>query len=389
MKIGLIGLPYDDNLGDLVMMESLEKIIKQKLKIDAEFVRVDLLARNLKSEVSYSNYIIKKIVGFFEKFINEKIAQTLNIRRFNYFEKNEIKRHFKNQLKGCDVAIIVGGGIINFRTNRFVNHFSSIINCLEQLNIPCILNSLGVEQGYDLSFPNCRVYKKALNSEQVQAISTRDNLNTLREYVRNEEKTTLVSDSACFICGLDNIKEKKACSIGIGIIRPEIFDSYKMRDLKKSYLSLINNLIEILKQENYQFQLFTNGNEQDFAFGQSLLEKHGLSINFLAEKPENSEELEINISSYEKIICSRLHAAIIAYSANVPVMGIDWNGKLKSFGEQIYTNNLFYFPNEITAEKVINILNSINDYKWTQKNKEKYLEKEFNFLKSNLELYTE
>lgn len=60
MKIGLIGLPYDDNLGDLVMMESLEKIIKQKLKIDAEFVRVDLLARNLKSEVSYSNYIIKK-----------------------------------------------------------------------------------------------------------------------------------------------------------------------------------------------------------------------------------------------------------------------------------------------------------------------------------------
>lgn len=389
MKIGLIGLPYDDNLGDLVMIESLEKIIKQKLKINTEFIRIDLLARNLKEGVSYSNYIFKKTVGFFEKFINEKVAQALNIRRFNYFERNEVKKHFKNQLKDCDIAIIVGGGIINFRTNRFVNHFSSIIDCLEELNIPCILNSLGVEQGYDLNFPNCRIYKQALNNKQLQAISTRDNLCTLREYVRNNEKTTLVSDSACFVCDLDNIKEKKAYPIGIGIIRPEIFDSYKMQDLKKSYLFLINNLIELLKQGNYQFQLFTNGNGQDFAFGQTLLEKHNLSADFLAGKPKSSKQLEVNIASYEKIICSRLHAAIIAYSADVPVMGIDWNGKLKSFGEQIYTQSLFYFPDEVTAEELLEILNSINDYKWTQKNKREYLEKELSFLKSNLELLIE
>ncbi|GBD73070.1 hypothetical protein TEHN7126_1578 [Tetragenococcus halophilus subsp. halophilus] len=389
MKIGLIGLPYDDNLGDLVMIESLEKIIKQRLKINAEFIRIDLLARNLKKGVSYRNYIFKKTVGFFEKFINEKVAQALNIRRFNYFERDEVKKHFKNQLKNCDIAIIVGGGIINFRTNRFVNHFSSIIDCLEELNIPCILNSLGVEQGYDLNFPNCRIYEQALNNKQLQAISTRDNLHTLREYVCNNEKTTLVSDSACFVCDLDNIKEKKACSIGIGIIRPEIFDSYKMQDLKKSYLLIINNLIELLKQGNYQFQLFTNGNGQDFAFGQTLLEKHNLNADFLAGKPKSSKQLEVNIASYEKIICSRLHAAIIAYSADVPVMGIDWNGKLKSFGEQIYTQSLFYFPDEVTAEQLLEILNSINDYKWTQKNKREYLEKELNFLKSNLELLIE
>lgn len=384
MKIGLIGLPFDDNLGDPIMIENIQKIIRQKLTIQVDFVVVDLLARDRQEKRSLGNLLLRKISGFTERYISEKLSQNVNHKRFIHFEKEAVSAHFKEQLQDCDIAIVVGGGIVNFRTNRFVNFLLTVVKCSEQLEIPCILNALGIEQGFDLSFPNCQLYQRALNNPWIRAISTRDHLDTLKQYVTGDTPIALVADSACFTYPLENGGEKNKSLIGIGIIRPEIFDSYKNRRLKTSYINLINSLIVKLKQQNEAFQIFTNGNQADFDFARSLKEKHELADNFLADRPQSSAELKLIVASYKKILCSRLHAAILAYSADTPVMGIDWNGKLKSFGNQIYQKTLFYYPDEVTADKLLAILYDIDEYKWTEEEKRTYLETEIEFLQENI-----
>lgn len=385
MKIALIGLPYDNNLGDLIMMEAIEKIIQDKAQEKIEFVWIDLLTRDNQTTKSFFNRILSKVTGFTEKFVSEKLSQKINYQRFHLFEEKKVQDHLKALGATCDVAIFVGGGLINFRTNRFVNHFTALIETLAALNVPIILNALGVEQGYDVTFFNCRRYKQALNQPQILAISTRDHLETLRKYVDDATKTSLVADSACGAYELFQVETVKRKVIGIGVIRPGIFDSYKTSQWKKKYIRLLENLLDLLLQNHIAFELFTNGNTEDQAFAKELLAQFDLDESYLAKRPTTSMALISLVASYQKVVCSRLHAAIIAYSADVPFIGIDWNGKLKSFGQQIQAPDCIYYPDEITAPELMAELKNLQQVKWTAEENKKYLASEYSFLFTSLE----
>ena len=47
------------------------------------------------------------------------------------------------------------------------------------------------------------------------------------------------------------------------------------------------------------------------------------------------EQLLTKISSYDAVVSCRLHPSIIAFSANVPSVGLVWNNKVKAFYESI------------------------------------------------------
>ena len=47
------------------------------------------------------------------------------------------------------------------------------------------------------------------------------------------------------------------------------------------------------------------------------------------------EQLLTKISSYDAVVSCRLHPSIIAFSANVPSVGLVWNNKVKTFYESI------------------------------------------------------
>lgn len=384
MKIALVGLPNDKNLGDVVMLESVEKIVRKILDEEVQFVQVDLLASDVPKTNTFSNKLLRKIGKFCELFLNDITSQRVNIFRFTQFEKKSVENYILEVCEDCDFAIFVGGGLINFRTDRFANHFLTTIESLEILNIPILLNAMGVEQGYDESFPNCMLFKKALNNSNIIGISTRDNLDTLANYVEGTKDIQLVSDSACDAYNLLGIKKEHTHKIGIGVIRPGIFDTYKTSQWKDQYIKLMDELIEILMDRQIPFQLFTNGGLSDYQFAKSLIDKFNLDGNYLAKRPEKSEELIKTIASYEKVICSRLHATIIAYSADVPVIGVDWNGKLKSFGKQIYSQELFYYPDEISSVDLIQKLDKLEEYKWSDDEKDKYIKTEIDFLKKYL-----
>jgi polysaccharide pyruvyl transferase WcaK-like protein len=83
-----------------------------------------------------------------------------------------------------------------------------------------------------------------------------------------------------------------------------------------------------------RIQLFTTGLNEDLRAVERVAERLAhwpLSISH----PTNVEELLDVIAGCSRVVCSRLHAAILALVVNVPVAGFDDNGKIGAFFDTV------------------------------------------------------
>src|SRR5690606_25962164 len=59
------------------------------------------------------------------------------------------------------------------------------------------------------------------------------------------------------------------------------------------------------------------------------------------------------ISKFSVVIAARLHANIIAYSLDIPSIGLVWNDKLTFFGNKIGVPERFIPTEHLSAENII------------------------------------
>ena len=79
----------------------------------------------------------------------------------------------------------------------------------------------------------------------------------------------------------------------------------------------------------------------DNVFGKRLLQSLGIDETALAV-PTTPVSFAEHVQSYDCVIGARLHACIVSYAMDVPVVGLIWNDKTKFFAE--ITDRLqFYF----------------------------------------------
>ena len=101
------------------------------------------------------------------------------------------------QIYFADMIIFVGGGIIKYKQENFYYRVSDIIEEADKYHIPVFLNAVGVED-YDDTDERCLQLKRAINLPCVQAITVRDDLQTLKSrWITNPRiKTASVFDPA-------------------------------------------------------------------------------------------------------------------------------------------------------------------------------------------------
>ena len=110
--------------------------------------------------------------------------------------------------KDLDVLIFVGGGLIKFKQQNFHYIITDIIKVAQDLKIPVVFNSVGVE-GYDLQDVNCQMLKHAINSKCVKAISTRDDFDLLKNSYIENNKIKLLAIRPCTAKNVIILKSKK------------------------------------------------------------------------------------------------------------------------------------------------------------------------------------
>lgn len=339
------GLMSETNLGDIVIIESTKGLYKEALKGQGNFKVSDL---NLQfTNLSFSYRAIRKLKRLFYSIFSSDSS---------HLEVSLLKKHYKKQIKNADLLVLVGGGLIKYKYQSFFLCLTALIEVAKELNIPLVINAVGVE-GYDENDPRCQLLKESLNNDIVKSITTRDDIKTLsHKYIYNKEiHTAKVADPAVYCNEIYKEVKKKSDVYGIGLVRGGIFLDNE-RNLKSEQVAqFYSDLISEIESRDLKYQLFTNGLPADNELLQKIEENiGGEKLNII--EPKKDTDLISTISKFKGVVAARLHANIISYALNVPSIGLVWNDKLMLFGEDIGYPERFFEYDKLDAKKTVDAL---------------------------------
>lgn len=319
------------------------------------------------------------------------ISRFLNNGKLEYWlYKKWHEKRYENTIREAD-GIIIACGSFKYTTQSLWASYSLIVEIAKKYNIPVMFDAMNVQK-YDVNNEKCKILKQHLNYDNVKIFTSRDGMmgvNRLSEnYVDNKDLLLYpAGDPAFWLNECYKIERNKESNvIGINLIDGDVFRRYGKtlgeRDLLKVYVDLINKL----EKEGKQWELFTNGLEGDYAFGEKLLSTLGYS-NRSVVVPKDAYDLSNIVSGYKVILGARLHASICAYSLDIPVVGYIWDDKLIGFSKMAKIEQFFLQENELTGSRLYDLLIRAMDFKYDDENKDYWKKQTYDTIKLFLEKY--
>lgn len=354
----LIGEYYSSNLGDNLLCQCMEKYLKAIYNnVAIEWADLTYGGKPLKWK-KYCFAIIYKL----DKLGISKFRENFFSIVRAFFVACEVKRQLKSQ--NFDAIIFAGGQIF---LDYFVEQIREVIKQAEYYQTPVYFNACG---GGKLSPSSIIILKKALSFNCVKRITTRDSTSFIQRLTT--AKVSQLSDIAILSAKLFGItKSFDSKVIGLGVISPSIYNKNNVKHYSENhFFEFWRRTIEKLQSYNLEWQLFTNGSEDDYLFAERLLSYLSLKDDrLLAPRPMTAESLISQISSYKSIISFRLHSQIIAYSLDIPAIGIIWDRKVLEFSLKIGMGgeNVFYL-NNVDVDFLISIIHRIPFYNVNRRN---------------------
>lgn len=370
-KIVLCGLVYDKNLGDAVISKAAQRLYKiaaEKVGItDIEII--DLLARISTDEkwdwnsISFFQGILLKALGLQRRicaFVSNPLSRRIAYAKW-YLDPNglsRVTRYFREKLCDAALIVIVGGGVIGYDIRELHLPFSIIMSYAEKNRIPVVFNAVGVAgDQIDRRDFRFKVLKDALNSSANKMITARDDVYVINKYYLDDNhKAERVADSAVWISEVLNIEKKKESNVvGLGLIRGNAFMDYGGDLGEEALISLWIAVVKELDRRNIRWKFFCNGLEKDYALGQKILNRLHISNerDALLERPKEIKRLVEMISTFRAVICHRMHACVISYSLNIPVVAISWNAKLQWFFNAIGYQDRVFGTDRLDSTRIV------------------------------------
>lgn len=358
MKVGVVGLYTNQNVGDYLLVECTKFLLK-RISPDITLRSIDVDPREATTYRGRRKLNLK----IFEALRRNKNKAHAVLRSqylrywYDYFTWwVKVNWHYRREIQGLDCLIVAGGGFIKFRTQGLNYLDEQILKIAHKKKIPVMFNAVGVE-GYDPGDVRCRRLKAALNLGEVRAITTRDDLETLRKgYIETSAISSgVVGDPVLWL--RDMLAEEKPESlptgrIGINLVNPNNYTAYGGSASALRVENFFKNLIQELTIADADFYLFTNGMAVDYKFGSRLLAKMNVPKDRLIRRPADSSELIETVCGFDIILAARMHAGIVAYALDVPMIGLIWSEKIEFFSQQIGERDRYYDETELDAAEI-------------------------------------
>lgn len=357
IRIVLVGLLHDTNLGDPAIFQttrhSIQEYCRQR-QIKVNFGYIDIGIYKL------PKYRCQALGRLYEK-VRNRLWRLLFKRSFT--QDDLVKLACVMTIKKNSSAVIfVGGSMIKYKRQKYLHRMIEIVlNRADKLKVPVMFSGVGVE-GFDDNNEICMRLKASLNRECVKVITVRDDIKMLlSSYLsaNSSIRTAKVSDAACSLKKLYSPFSCEKDTVGLGVIRGDIFAEYgnciSDEEILNLYLDIYRQIIKVGKK----CIIFTNGAIKDYDFAKrlaSLIKGKDNSDEILFPRPQTVEDLVGIITRCEAVVATRLHAAIIAYAYEIPFVGLVWNPKQRFFGESIGLPDRFFDVSEFNAWQIVNKL---------------------------------
>ncbi len=366
-KIIIFGVFSDPNLGDVLVCLSSGKIVKKFC--DAEIEYVDFYGREclspkyprVKTEGTAYTVNWDSFYSAFHKVFSLMSLMSYPIREIGcHFEwltdpnrKKRLEKYYTDKIKDADMVIVPGGGVIEDSMEHDYYHNLILMgDACRKRGIPMCFNAVGVVSDKRANLGK-KLLKKALTNESVKYISCRDGEEKVKSMTKLPVKT--VACAATMAGDLFGIKKDTASNtIGIGVIRGNVFEAYGYNLSKDELVDFYVNLVYEIENKGYKAVLFCNGFIKDYELGEKVCEKLGKNI--LLKRAETPEELINQVSGFKAICAARLHAVITAYSLDVPAVVFSWGTKQKDFMTLAGCAHRAIACNDMNAKYVVKVL---------------------------------
>lgn len=327
-RIALMGLWDIKNYGDPVLALCTKKLLMDSIPCseDYDFVEVSL-------RPNFKISLIRRLLGAFCWRMASIIG--LKNKMIIHISIRQAIDYYSRILKGFNAIVFVGGGIIKYKIEIFDFIIDAILKIAKLNKIPVVLNAVGIE-GYDSTNERCLALKKYLNLPILKYISTRDDLQTLTKGYFDGNvfvPCKKVADPAVWAAECFDVRKDVSSNVvGIGVARGNIFKDYGSNFTAEDMADLYEKVINFFLSKGFSIELFTNGLNLDNDF-LDIVMKRLSDTNVKKRIPSSARNLVEIIASYKAIVTTRMHAGIIAYSLDVPAIGLVWNDKIKFFWE--------------------------------------------------------
>lgn len=223
-----------------------------------------------------------------------------------------------------------------------------------------MMNGVGIE-GYSETDIRCQRLKKAINQDCFKVITTRDDIDTLKNnYIVNPNtKIAHVGDPALWVPECYNMKRNENPSnvVGINVIRGRVYQAYGNTLSEFELLNFYKKLVQGVEERGWDWVLFSNGMAADQKFGAMLLRALGCSDRTkILPTANNSVDFLEQIRSFKLVFGARLHACITSYALDVPVVGLIWSEKLRIFADVIGKKNSYFEESELNIDNILDAM---------------------------------
>ena len=405
-KAAVVGLYSIKNAGDVILCHCTAWQIN-RICPEAEIVKVDVNPVNLKYK-GPKRQLLRMRDFFFRGLqrVDRDLFSYRNHSAFRYWTEYfmwrlQNFRRYRKLLSDVDAIVFAGGGFLKFRTQGLNYHVEQILSIAAKKGIPVMMNGVGIE-GYDDTDIRCRRLKKAINQDVVKVITTRDDIRVLQDnYIENPAIITAqVGDPALWVkeCYADRLgtaddeeedEEPRADSgtyIGINVIRGKVYQDYGNSLSEFELLNLYKQLILALEERGMRWRLFSNGMKADNTFGKKLLRALGRRASLLSV-PKTPVAFTRHLQTYDCIIGARLHACIVAYATDVPVVGFIWNDKTKFFAEYTGRTDFYFDEAHLNVETLVDAVERSIPVPYDQTVRDRLRQKTIEYLSPFVEEY--
>ncbi|MEP1444772.1 MAG: polysaccharide pyruvyl transferase family protein [Paraglaciecola sp.] len=368
-KVIVCTAKYSDNLGDGVISDSVEYLLKRA----NPNIQVDTL--DISGRTHYDNSdntdttLVKKV------FLNtpEIFRPLVTLIGWFFIFKPRLRTEIKRlNFKQCSLLIFGGGQLINDIALNFPLKMSYITKHARQQQLKYSFNAVGV--GQKVSPVGKKLFNSIFKSRHLVSIHVRDNesLQRFNHIFCSHKEPLLTIDSGLWAqetykltsVARNNKSLDGRLRIGVGISHPKELAAHSV---DVSNLDMIDFWVEIISritQLNLCPVLFTNGSRDDHLFMRQVvnkLDEHDKlnDIDVLArfKKPE---QLVMAIATFAGVLSHRLHANIISHSLNVPSVALAWDKKVQSYFNLIERSEWCY-SDSLPPETIVNgLIEAIN-----------------------------
>lgn len=334
-NVVVAGEIFSPNLGDRIIFDCIDYLFATH---GVSAVPLDLSGRDGWPYVPLQ-LIQERDAGFFRRIArlplrkSRHLQRAVDASRWMRIHKQEMRIKWEPVIEKCDAVVIGGGQLLTDRGFGFPPRIHLVAKLAKRYGKPLAFFACGV--GACWGPVATRIYGPILRDADY--ISVRDDFSAsvLRTYEPSSGRVKCHPDPA-FIAGdvyRPSLATVSETELGLNVQPANHFRllGKGVRHISDSkFLSFWRELAGNAGRYNYNPTFITNGDMADWQVAENIAsalpEVAGHVI--LGQRPERPTHLVNQLNGVNSIICTRMHAGIVAYSMGKNVIPIAWDRKV-------------------------------------------------------------